>query len=119
MPATPLIGPHLCLEPDYIPIPSDMRQFFPPRGEYFTGVTDDGQEFTMVVAQAGSNAIHTPEDNSILGRHFRERMGLPSGAYVTREHLEAYGRLDVEFRRIDRRTYYMDFGPAPKKGAAD
>lgn len=63
----------------------------------------------MVVAQDSGKALHTPENNSILGRYLRNRMGLPSGIYVTREHLDRYGRTDIEFRRIGPKLYQLDF----------
>lgn len=50
-------------------------------------------------------------DNSELGRYFRKRIGVPSGTFVTRQHLLDYGRHDVGFYRIDPETYQMDFQP--------
>lgn len=95
----------------YIPIPSDIagKGFFPARTERFTVRTDDGVAFIATVAQDGDKAIHTPEGNQIIGQYFRERLGVDSGAPVTREHLDRYGRTDVTFHKIDDETYYMDF----------
>lgn len=104
-------------DPDqaYIPIPSNLRHFFPPKAEPFTAATDDGHTFTMVVAQMDGKALHTPDDNSELGRYFRGRLGLVSGQKVTKDHLAKYGRFDVRFTRIDEETFEMDFSRPSKK----
>jgi len=116
----------------YIPIPVEHRSFFPARGLPFTCHTDDGRQLTLVVAQLvrlsptapepetkpdpdivylreAGKALHTPHENSELGRYFRRRLGLRSGTFVTRKHLDAYGRTDVEFGRISETVYYLDF----------
>lgn len=95
----------------YIPIPSNIagKGFFPARTERFTVRTDDGFVFIAAVAQDGDKAIHSPESNDIIGKYFRDRLGVGSGAPVTREHLDRYGRTDVTFYKIDDETYYMDF----------
>ncbi len=95
----------------YIPVPATVARsgFFPNRANHFTLITDDGQSFDCVIAQDGDKAIETTKNNSILGRYFRERMGLPLGIYLTRQHLEAYGRTDVKICKIDDETYFMDF----------
>lgn len=87
--------------------------FFPPRPEPFTVVTDDDLSFTAVRAQKSEygDAIETPEGNHILGAYFRARIGVPSGAPVTKRDLENYGRTDVTFWKIEDGTYYMDFSP--------
>lgn len=95
----------------YIPVPSDIagKGFFPVRTERFTVRADDGFVFIATVAQDGDKAIHSPEGNHIIGQYFRERLGVDSGAPVTRGHLDRYGRTDVTFHKIDDETYYMDF----------
>ena len=95
----------------YLHIPPEHRDFFPPRGERFTVMADDGKRMVMVVAQDAGKALHTPENNSILGGYLRKRMGLRSGIYVTREHLDHYGRTDVEFCRVGPKLYHLDFSP--------
>lgn len=96
----------------YIPIPAPIASgdFFPPRPQTFTVLTDDGESFIMVRAQDNQKALHTTQSNALLGFYLRQRMGLPSGIYVTRQHLEDYGRSDVSFTKIDDETYLMDFG---------
>lgn len=100
-------------DPDqaYIPVPSHIGQsdFFPDKATHFTVITDDGQSFDCVIAQDGNKAIETPKNNSILGKYFRKRLGLPNGAYVSRAALETYGRTDVRICKLDHETYFLDF----------
>lgn len=95
----------------YIPIPAIVSQsgFFPPRANHFTLITDDNESFDCVVAQDGDKAIHSTKNNSLLGRYFRKRLGVPLGGFVTRQHLQAYGRTDIKICKIDNETYFMDF----------
>ena len=99
----------------YIPIPSELQyrnsDFFPPIKHPFTVLTDDGFSMILVAAQQNGKALHSTENNSELGLYFRKRLGLQSGEYVTYNHLEKYGRLEVEFRKIDEETFFMDFSP--------
>lgn len=97
----------------YIKVPKHVHDsgFFPPRGICFTIHTDDGKDLLCVRAQANAKAIETPADNSIMGRYFRNRLGLASGALVEKKDLQKYGRTDVDFYKINNETYYMDFSP--------
>ena len=99
----------------YIPIHKRIRDrdFFPPRAEQFTVLTDDGESFIMAVAQDGGKALHSTESNALLGLYFRNRMGLQSGEKITKEHLRKYGRMTVDFYCIEPGTYLMDFSPNP------
>ena len=95
----------------YIALPAQVYRtdFFPARPARFTILTDDGVTLVCARAQDNSKAIHTTEDNSLLGAYFRGRLGLQSGAFVERAHLDNYGRTDVDFYKIDNESYYMDF----------
>lgn len=95
----------------YIPLPRPIAQsgFFPPKNIHFTAITDDRKQLTLRVEQQNDKAIATPERNSDLGEYFRNRLGLANGAFVTRNDLDAYGRTDVTFYKLDDETYYMDF----------
>ena len=95
----------------YIPLPRAVASngFFPPSYLHFTAITDDRKQLTLRVEQQNDKAITTPERNSDLGEYFRNRLGLPNGAFVTRNDLEAYGRTNVTFYKLDDETYYMDF----------
>lgn len=95
----------------YLSIRGDAKKtdFFPPIGEHFTVLTDDGASLVCSRAQQGGKAIHTPHDNSKIGEYFRRRLNVADGEFVTREHLEIYGRHCVKFYKIDDENYYMDF----------
>ena len=67
------------------------------------------------MAQQNRKGIHTPEDNSLLGRYFRKRLGLPSGAQVKKADLEKYGRSDVTIFKIDGDLYLLDFSLGSKR----
>lgn len=104
------------LDEAYIQIGTELdgEGFFPPRPTQFTVRTDDGLSFVAVRAQktgGSGQAIVTPPPggNALLGGYFRRRLGLDYGTIVTREHLEHYGRTDVEFCKIDEETFFMDF----------
>lgn len=95
----------------YIPVPSNVARagFFPPRGVHFTMITDDGEAFDCAIAQDGDKAIESTESNAILGRYFRDRLGVASGTFVSKQDVEAYGRTNVVIYRLDDETFYMDF----------
>jgi len=46
---------------------------------------------------------------SIMGEYIRNRLGLPLGTFVTREHLLRYGRTDIDVYLLDEGIYYFDF----------
>lgn len=96
----------------YIHLPASIYKtaFFPPKTVHFTVLTDDGRSITCTRAQEEyGKAIHTPQNNSLIGEYFRNRLGVANGAPVTIEDLQRYGRTDVDFYKIDEETYYMDF----------
>ncbi|MCL2148367.1 MAG: NgoFVII family restriction endonuclease [Methanomassiliicoccaceae archaeon] len=104
----------------YIAIPRTIgrKGFFPPKGTVFTVLTDDAEALHCVTA--GNKAadipkqIETTEDNSKLGRYFRNRLGVPLGRCVQMEDIDRYGRKDVTFVNLGDGTYYMDFSKPPK-----
>jgi len=97
----------------YIQLPPNVynSDFFPPKPQFFTVITDDSKSFICRRAEKGGDGktIHTPQNNSLLGEYFRNRLGLANGAFVTRQDLEHYGRTDVVFYKFDNDEYYMDF----------
>jgi hypothetical protein len=101
----------------YIPVPAAVGRlgFFPPLKQHFTLMTDDGHSLICVPAepkQKGGtvpHAIHTPLNNSDMGLYFRYRLGVPSGAFITKQNLLDYGRTDVVIYSINDDDYYMDF----------
>ena len=60
--------------------------------------------FFVVRAQDAGKGLQTTDDNSEIGDYLRARLNLNSGEYVTRQHLNAYGRTDVTFTKIDDET---------------
>lgn len=106
--------PELRREPNqaYIHLPSSIYRtsFFPPKTVHFTVLTDDGKPLICTRAQEKyGKAIETPQNNSLIGEYFRNRLGVANGAPITLEDLQRYGRTDVDFYKIDEETYYMDF----------
>lgn len=98
----------------YIPVPTPFNRrnpdFFPPREQQsFTLLTDDGQQLICKMAQGNRKAIQTTENNSIMGRYFRNRIGVPLGARVDVQDVVSYGRTNVRVYKIDSETYFMDF----------
>lgn len=97
----------------YIPVSKKLHNanpgFFPKNKEEFTLLTDDGENFVCVMAQENNKAIETCHDNSILGKYFRNRLGVPLGEFVTIKHLDDYGRNYVTVYKINDETYFMDF----------
>lgn len=97
----------------YIQLPANVYKsdFFPPKGKYFVVRTDDGQTIIMTRAQKTDDgtAIQTPDDNSILGKYFRKRLGLQVGVPITASDIAAYGRNNVVITKIDNLNYEMNF----------
>jgi len=97
----------------YIQLPPEVYRsdFFPTRSIHFTIQTDDNKQLMCTRAQKSEEgqAIETPQNNSLIGEYFRHRLGLSSGAFVTKQHLEKYGRTNVAFYKFDDENYYMDF----------
>ncbi|MDR1027491.1 MAG: NgoFVII family restriction endonuclease [Rickettsiales bacterium] len=97
----------------YIPVPIDVRElgFFPPRGEQFSVLTDDGFPFVCVIAQDGGKAIHTTNNNSEFGEYFRNRLGVALSTPITLKDLDRFGSRYVKFTKINEEEYYMEFDP--------
>jgi len=98
----------------YIPVSARVHQqdpdFFTPLEQPFTLITDDGQQLICTMAQQNRKAIQTSENNSIMGRYFKERLGVPFGARVDVQDVVDYGRTSVRIYKIDSETYFKDFG---------
>ena len=97
----------------YIPIPSTIAKakFFPAKNVHFQIITDDGEAFICSVAQDGDKALETPSDNSILGKYFRKRLDLPSGAFIEKEHLRDFGSNLVRIYKENDDCYRLSFQP--------
>lgn len=94
----------------YLPVSVDIQreQFFPDVGITFVLKTDDGHEFICKRAQQNGKAIHS-ENNSDLGRYFRQRLGVTPGGLVSMGHLLKFGRTSVDIYKICEREFLMDF----------
>lgn len=100
------------LDEAYIALREEVYKsdFFPPRSVEFSVITDDKKPFIFSRGQkSNASAISTPQGNALLGNYFRKRLRLDYGTKITRQHLEDYGRTDVEFFKNDDETYEMDF----------
>jgi hypothetical protein len=95
----------------YLSLKKDARKegFLPKTALTFTLITDDNQSFDCVVAQQGRKSIQSTFDNSELGKYIRNRLGIPLGEMVTRNHLENYGRNDYTIEKINEETFLFDF----------
>lgn len=95
----------------YIPVNGTDRNwhYFPPREVRFTIHTDDGATLGCVMAQDDGKAIETYNDNSILGRYFRQRLGVAPGEAITMEHFLNYGRTNITLTYRGPGDFYLDF----------
>ncbi|MGC6472616.1 MAG: hypothetical protein ACON4W_07055 [Parvibaculales bacterium] len=95
----------------YISIPSDIQKskFFPEIGIPFKVTCDDGFEMLCVRAQQNGKALHSCNDNSIIGLYFRQRLGLASGRPVMLHHLYEYGRLSIDVYKYSNGSFALDF----------
>ncbi|PID23763.1 restriction endonuclease PLD domain-containing protein [Sporosarcina sp. P7] len=100
----------------YIPVSTIFNRnhpdFFPPLEQSFTILTDDGEQLICKMAQENRKAIHTTESNRIMGRYFRRRLGVQSGARVNVQDVLNYSRTSVRIYKIDSDTYFLDYGVA-------
>jgi len=92
-----------------------VEGFFPDRESpddencpMFKVITKDFGSFHMRMAQQGNKALHSVESNAILGEWIRQKIGAPSGGYVTKQMLEHYGRTYVRFRKYADGIYLLD-----------
>lgn len=96
---------YLQLEPEVY-----KGDYFPKKGKFFIVNTDDDRTLIMTRAQKDYGcALQTPENNSIIGSYIRERLGVPSGSEISKEAIEAYGKNDIDFYKIDDIHYLMSF----------
>lgn len=95
----------------YISVPSNIAKsgFFPLNKTHFSAITDDNKHLILRIEQGGNKALTTPLNNSLLGEYLRNRIGVPNGAFVTKDDLTKYGRTDITFYKIDDEQFYMDF----------
>ena len=108
-----------------VPVAVQRMDFFPKRGVHFIieqktiekslNIKDNsiGEHvdsiFFATRAQAKGKAIESTENNSILGKFFRYKIGIPFGDPITLDDLINYGKTYVDFFKIDDETFIMDF----------
>ena len=98
----------------YFQLPQEVytSDFFPESDSFH--VTDDlGNDFIFNRSQpklkgGKPQALSTPESNKILGLYIRHRLGLKSGALITKNDLLNYGRTDIIFIK-NGNDFFMDF----------
>ena len=97
----------------YVPIPAKVRnrKFFPDKGVHFQIITDDGDSFIGTVAQSGDKALETPQDNGILGRYFRRKLGLRPGDFVGTKDLARFGANAARISQIAAEVFLLEFKP--------
>ena len=88
---------------------ANKEGFLPEKKLTFTLLTDDGKSFDCKVSQTGRKAITSTNSNAELGLYFRNRLGLESGAFITKDDLLRYGRTDFILKKLDPETFYLDF----------
>ena len=95
----------------YISVPSHIQKsgFFPEIGEEFEIHTDDNEVWVCARRQANGKAIHTINDNSIIGKYFRRRLGIEHGDLITLDHLLRYGRTSVDIYKKTPNIFILDF----------
>ena len=95
----------------YIPIPAYIQRsgFLPKFAIKFVVQCDDGHELSLVRAQGNGKALQTYEDNAILGRYFRKRLGVVFGDRITIYDLEKYGRYSIDIVFLEDNKYFLDF----------
>ncbi len=91
------------------PVSIARKGFFPLNKQHFSVITDDHKQLILRTESTNGKVITTPLNNSLLGEYFRNRIGVPSGSFITKQNLLDYGRTDVTFYKIDDEQYYMDF----------
>jgi hypothetical protein len=87
--------------------------FFPDYTWHFVVLTDDEIPFICSREELNGKGIYSTLKQSSFGEYFRNRLGLPNGSFITKDHLLEYGRTDVDFYKIDDETYSMDFSLSP------
>ena len=94
----------------YLPIRKSATKvgFLPEKEFTFTMLTDSGISLDCTVQQDGRKAVTTTDNNSILGRYIRQRIGVDDGSLISVEDLERYGRTDFVLSKIDEETFLFD-----------
>ena len=104
----------------YIPYNKNDKKegFFPGRlhpedknCQLFKVITRENGAFYMRLAQSGNKGIHSADSNAIIGMWLRQKLGVPSGTFITKEMLESYGSTRVTFKKYEDDIYVLEFEP--------
>jgi len=95
----------------YLSVPAEVQNlnFFPETGIKFKVICDDNYEMLCVRAQQNGKAIHSCDNNNLIGIYFRERLNLEPGQPVIYQHLVRYGRTSVDIYRREELVFFLDF----------
>jgi len=97
----------------YIRVPKYLQDigFFPDRYKHFIiqDISDEDLIFMAVRAQDNGKAIHSTENNSIIGTYFRNKVGVNLGNPIKLNDLINYGKTYVDFYKVDDETFLIDF----------
>lgn len=133
---------HVNIDDAYIPIRKEViknhPELFPPRpiadgaqtrgslDEVVELIWDDGIamqvkfEGTQMISDLNGDVLKYPKQISsfpvkaIMGRYLRNRIGVPSGVVVTKEHLQRYGNSVIQLSLISEGVYSANFAPGGK-----
>ena len=75
----------------------------------FFGATAGGGSVRNDDGSVRPKQIMSHENNALIGKYFRRKLGVPYGALITKEHLIEYGKTYVDFYKVDDETFLMDF----------
>lgn len=97
----------------YISVPVEIQKsdFFPDKGIHFLITTDDGVQWECARRQANGKAIHSINNNSLIGSYFRNRLGIELGDLVTISHLLKYGKTKLTIYKKSKYSFFLDFRP--------
>lgn len=94
--------------PHLIQTPKVMFDKYFPYERMFEIYTDDGIKLKAIV-KGKFNSRKLYSENVNIYKYVCKRIGLKNNAPISHENLLAYGRTSMLFKRIDNKTYLMDF----------
>lgn len=104
----------------YIPYNVKNRKegFFPDRINpddkncpLFKVITKEMGAFYMRMAQQNNKGLHSAENNAIIGKWIRQKLGIPDGEFVTLECMLEYGATEVIFKKFSNGVYTLEYEP--------
>lgn len=85
--------------------------FFPPKGVYFVVETDDNETIIFNRAQKDIGcALQTPENNAILGKYIRKRLGIKDGVEIGKADILKANATFFTFTKTGNKRYKLYFG---------